>query len=127
MNKTFSTTGLVLCLTIFVGLMPLAFTFSQNGIQLLLETSRNYNYLVWSGQAIIFILLLVTKPNLSKNQTIGLAVLCIVVPLVFTFNENGAYFLILNKYTSSILSWAISSVFLSKLLFSEKLNEHSNI
>ncbi|MBU0473318.1 MAG: hypothetical protein KKF62_04070 [Bacteroidetes bacterium] len=125
MNKILSTSGLVFCLTIFIGLMPLAFTFSKNGTQLLLETSLNY--LVWSGQAIILLLLLVTKPNFSKNQLIGLAALFMLVPFAFTFNENEAYFLILNKYTSSILSWVISSVFLSKLLFSEKLKVNSNI
>lgn len=125
MNTKNSTSGLLFGLAIFVGLMPLTFTFSTENTQLLLDTS--FKYAVWAGQTSILILLLLTKHNLSKNQLIALAVLYLVVPFTFTFNESGAYFLILNKYTSSILSWAVASVLIGKLLFLQKLKEHSNL
>jgi hypothetical protein len=124
MNKKNHTSGLMFGLTIFVGLMPLAFTFSQNGTQLLLETP--FKYFVWCGQTVILLLLLFTKHNLDKNQLIGLGVLCFIAPFTFTFNENGAYFLVLNKYTSTILSWAIASVLFSKLFFTLKSQEKPN-
>ena len=114
MNKQNSTSGLLFALIIFIGLMPLASTFLQNRTQLLLDTS--FKYIVWCGQAILLILLLLTKLKVSKNQLIGLALLCVLIPFAFTFNDNGVTFLILNKYTSSILSWAIASVLFSKLL-----------
>lgn len=119
MNKNFSTSRLVFGLTIFTGLVPLAFTFSQNGTQLLLETS--FKYLVWCGQSIILLLLLLTKHNISKNQLIGLTALYLLVPFTFTFTANGASFLILNNYTSSILSWAITSVLFGKLFFLRRI------
>ncbi|SFE40505.1 hypothetical protein [Thermoflexibacter ruber] len=125
MNTKNSTSGLLFGLAIFVGLMPLTFTFSTENTQLLLDTS--FKYAVWAGQTCILILLLLTKHNLSKNQLIALAVLYLVVPFTFIFNESGAYFLILNKYTSSILSWAVASVLIGKLLFLQKLKEHSNL
>jgi len=125
MKKQNSMPRLLFGLSIFVGLLPLAFTFSQNDTQLLLDTS--FKYLVWSGQAIILLLLLLTKNKLSKNQLITLTVLCFIVPFTFTINENGAAFLILTKYTSSILSWAIASVAFSKLFFIYKLRENSNL
>lgn len=115
MNKQNSTSGLLFGLTIFVGLMPLTFSFSQNGIHLLLDTS--FKYAVWCGQAIILLMLNLTKIRLSKNQLIGLSVLYALIPLAFTFNDNGLNFLILNKYTSSILSWAIASILFDRLLF----------
>jgi len=114
MNMHNSTSGLLFGLTIFVGLMPLTFMFSQNGTHLLLDTS--FKYAVWCGQAIILLMLFLSKLKLSKNQLIGLSVLYALIPLVFTFNDNGLTFLILNKYTSSILSWVIASVLFSKLL-----------
>lgn len=115
MNKQNSTSGLLFGLTIFVGLMPLTFTFSQNGTQLLLDTS--FKYVVWCGQAIILLMLLFTKFKLSKNQLIGLSALYSIIPLTFTFNDSGLTFLILNKYASSTLSWAVASVMFSKLFF----------
>lgn len=115
MNKQNSTSGLLFGVTIFVGLMPLAFTFSQNGIHLLLDTS--FQYAVWCGQAIILLMLYLTKIKLSKNQLIGLSVLYALIPLAFTFNDNGLNFLILNKHISSILSWAIASVLFSNFFF----------
>jgi intracellular septation protein A len=124
MNTKKSTSGILFGLTLLVGLIPLAFTFSQNGTQLLLETE--FRFIVWCGQAITLLILLLTKHSLSKNQLIGLSVLYVFVPLTFTFNENGVYFLILNKYTSSILSWGIASVLLGKLLFSQKQKQISN-
>jgi len=113
MDKQNSTSGLLFGLTIFVGLMPLTFTFSQNGIQLLLDTS--FKYVVWCGQALILLVLLFTKLKLGKNHLIGLSVLFALIPFAGSFNEKGLTFLILNKYTSSILSWAIASVLLSKM------------
>lgn len=115
MNKQNLTSELLFGLTILVGLMPLAFTFSQNGTQLLLDTSLKY--IVWCGQAMILLMILLTKLNLSKNQLIGITMLYILIPFTFTFNDNGVVFLILNKYISSILSWAMASVLFSKLLF----------
>ncbi|MEZ4829836.1 MAG: hypothetical protein R3C61_26675 [Bacteroidia bacterium] len=115
MDKQNSTSGLLFGLTIFVGLMPLTFTFSQNGIQLLLDTS--FKYVVWCGQALILLMLLFTKLKLSKKQLIGLFVLYTLIPLAFTFSGNGLTFLILSKYTSSILSWAVASVLFSKSFF----------
>jgi hypothetical protein len=111
-NQNLST-KLLFGLTIFVGLIPLAFTFSQNGTQLLLDTSLKY--IIWYEQSFILIVLLLTKPKLGKNQLLGLCVLFALIPFTFTFNDNGLSFLILNKYTSSILSWAIASVLLSKM------------
>ncbi|HRE57412.1 MAG TPA: hypothetical protein PLW09_06285 [Candidatus Kapabacteria bacterium] len=114
MDNQISSTKLLFGLTIFIGLMPLTFTFSQNGTQLLLNTSLKY--VVWCGQLIILLVLLLTKPKLSKNQLVGLSMLFALIPFAFTFNGNGLTFLILNKYTSSILSWAIASALLSKML-----------
>ena len=108
---------------IFVGLLPLTFTFSKNETQLLMETS--FKYIVWGGQATILLVLLLTKHTLSKNQLIALAILFVLVPFTFTFNEKGATYLILTKYTSSVLSWAIASILFSKLLFTNKLNQDS--
>jgi hypothetical protein len=125
MTKQNSTSGLLFGMTILVGLMPLAFTFSQNGTELLLDTS--FKYIVWGGQATHFLLLLLIKQKLSKNQLIALTVLFILVPFTFSFNEKGATFLILTKYISSILSWAIASIVFTKLFFTYKFNEDSNI
>lgn len=125
MTKQNSTSGLLFGMTILVGLMPLAFTFSQNGTELLLDTS--FKCIVWGGQATLLLLLLLTKQKLSKNQLIALTVLFMLVPFTFTFNEKGATFLILTKYTSSILSWAIASIVFSKLFFTYKLKEDSII
>lgn len=119
-----STTGLMFGLIILVGFLPLAFTFSQNGTQLILETSLKY--IVWCGQVIILLTLLLKKQDFSKNQLIGLSILFVLVPFTFSFNENGVSLLILNKYTSSILSWAIASILLGKLLFTQELKENSN-
>lgn len=119
-----STTGLMFGLIILVGFLPLAFTFSQNGTQLILETSLKY--VVWCGQVIILLTLLLKKQDFSKNQLIGLSILFVLVPFTFSFNENGVSLLILNKYTSSILSWAIASILLGKLLFTQELKENSN-
>jgi len=115
MNKNNLTSGLLFGLTTFVGLMPLTFTFSQNGTQLLLDTS--FKYVVWCGQAILLFMLLFTKFKLSKNQLIGLSVLYALIPFTITFNDNELIFLILNKYASSILSWVVASVMFSKLFF----------
>ncbi len=112
-------------MAILVVLMPLAFTFSQNGTQLLLDTS--FKYIVWGGQTVLLLLLLLTKPELTKNQLFALTALFVLVPFTFTLYEKGATFLILTKYTSSILSWAIASVLFSKLLFTHKQKENSNI
>jgi hypothetical protein len=125
MNTKISTSGLLFGLAIFVGLVPLTFTFSPNGTQLLLDTS--FKYAVWAGQVFILILLTLTKYRLNKNQLIALAVLYLVVPFTFTFNESGTSFLILNKYTSSILSWAVASVLIGKFLFLQKLKENTNL
>ncbi|MCZ2278172.1 MAG: hypothetical protein LC117_09620 [Bacteroidia bacterium] len=115
MNKNNLTSGLLFGLATFIGLMPLTFTFSQNGTQLLLDTS--FKYVVWCGQAIILFMLLFTKFKLSKNQLIGLSVLYALIPFTITFNDNELTFLILNKYASSILSWVVASVMFSKLFF----------
>ena len=125
MNAKKSTSRFLFGWIMLVGFMPLAFTFSQNGKQLLLET--DFKYVVWGGQATTLLLLLLTRLSLSKNQLIGLSVLCMFVPLAFTFNENGASFLILKKYTSSILSWAIAGILIGKLLFVHKLKENTNL
>ncbi|MFH0894812.1 MAG: hypothetical protein V2A54_10295 [Bacteroidota bacterium] len=125
MNAKKSISGFLFGLTILVGFIPLTFSFSDNGIQLLLETE--FKYLIWGGQATTLLLLLFIKDSLSRNKLIGLLVLYVLVPLTFTFNENGVYFLILNKYTSSLLSWAIAGVLLGKLLFAQKLKENSNL
>lgn len=116
MNKQNSISEFLFGLAIFVGLMPLAFTFSQNETQLLLFTS--FKYIVWSGQAIILLLLLLAKIQFSRNKLIGMGVLFLLIPFVFTFSESGVSFLILNQYPSSVLSWAIASVLFSKIFFS---------
>lgn len=115
MKKQNSPSELLFGLSIFVGLMPLTFTFSQNGIQMLLDTP--FKVVVWCGQAILLLMLLLARPKLSKNQLIGLSVLYALIPFVFTFNNQGLTFLILNKYASSILSWAVASVLFCKLFF----------
>ena len=120
MDNQNSSTRLLFGLAVFVGLMPLAFTFPQNGTQLLLDTSLKY--VVWCGQSIILIVLLLAKPKLGKNQLIGLSVLFTFIPFTFTFSDNGLSFLILNKYTSSIFSWAIASVLLSKMFINTNFN-----
>lgn len=117
MNTKKSTSGFLFGLAIFTGLLPLAFSFSQTGIQLLLETK--FRGVIWCGQAITLLILLLSKGNIGKHQLVGLSILFVLVPLTFTFNEKGAYFLILNKYTSTILSWAIAGVLLRKLLLLE--------
>jgi len=119
-----SNSGIMLGLIILVGFLPLAFTFSQNGTQLLLETS--FKYVVWCGQAIILVTLLLKKQDISKNQLIGLSILFVLIPFSFTFNENGFGFLILNKYTSSILSWAMACIMLGKLFFTQQLKENTS-
>lgn len=109
-------------LTIWVALMPLAFMFSQDGTQLLLlETS--FRVLVWSFQIILLLLLFFTGNTQSKKQLMGLSVLCLLIPFVFTFNENGVSFLILNQYASSILSWVIASTLFGKLMLPQYLKE----
>lgn len=125
MTKQNSTSGLFFGMTILVGLMPLAFTFSQNGKELLLDTS--FKYIVWGGQATLLLILILTKQKLSNNQLIALTVLFMLIPFTFTFTEKGATFLILTKHTSSILSWAIASIAFSKLFFTYKLKGDSNI
>jgi hypothetical protein len=125
MNTKISTSGIVFGFAVFVGLMPLTFMFSQNGTQFLLDTS--FKYAVWCGQVIILILLLLKSNSLDKNQIMALVMLYLFVPFTFTFNESGVSFLILNKYTSSILSWAVASVLLSKLLFLQKLKANANL
>ena len=117
MNTKKSTSGFLFGLAIFTGLLPLALSFSQTGIQLLLETK--FRGVIWCGQAITLLILLLSKGNIGKHQLVGLSILFVLVPLTFTFNEKGAYFLILNKYTSAILSWAIAGVLLGKLLLLE--------
>ncbi|MBK8967301.1 MAG: hypothetical protein IPM36_11630 [Lewinellaceae bacterium] len=112
MNKKISISGLAFGLVIFVGLMPLAFKFSGNQTQLLLGTS--FKYFIWSAQAIVLLTLFFTKINFSKNQLIGLAMLCTLVPFIFAFTEIGISFLILNNVVSSMLSWAIASVLFAK-------------
>lgn len=125
MTKQNSTPGHLFGMTIFVGLMPLVFTFSQNETALLLDTL--FKYITYGCQAALMLLLLLNKQKLSKNQLIALTVLFMLVPFTFTFNEMGATFLILTKYTSSVLSWAIASIMFSKLFFIYKLKEDSNI
>lgn len=120
-EKTIS--GFMFGATVLICLMPLTFTFSQNGAQLLLETSSGY--FVWGGQIIILLVLLLAGNQFSKKQSIALALLYGLVPFVFLFDENGIYFLILNQYTSSVLSWAIASVLLGKLLLKWNLKQDS--
>lgn len=105
---------LIVPFIIFISLLPLSFTISQNEMKLLLET--DFKYVVWFGQAIVLLLLFISKYNMSKKQQIGLSILYILIPFTVTFSENGVSFLILNKYTSSMLSWAIASVLMSNLL-----------
>lgn len=121
MNKKFSESNLIFGLTFFISLMPLTFTFSQNGTHLLLDTP--FKYLVLGCQSIILLLLLLVKTNLSKKQLILLAILYLLVPITFTFTENGASFLILDKYANIILSWLIGSLLFSKLFFTSNLKE----
>jgi hypothetical protein len=125
MNVKKSISEFLFGLTILVGFLPLTFSFSNNGTQLLLETDSKY--LIWGGQATTLLLILFTKDSFSRKKLIGLLVLYVLVPLTFTFNENGVSFLILKKYTSSLLSWAIACVLIGKLLFSQKLQENSNL
>lgn len=120
MYKHFSSSLLIFGLAIFVGLMPLTFAISPTGIQLLLETS--YKYWVWCGQASILFLLLPATTHLSENQMLALAMLYVFVPLAFTFTEDGASFLILHHHTSSVLSWSVAGVLLSKLLFASNFS-----
>jgi len=125
MTKQNSNSGHFFGMTILVGFMPLAFMFSHNGTELLLDTF--FKYIVWGGQATILLLLLLTKYTLSKNQQITLTVLFMLIPFSFTFSEKGATFLILKQYTSTILSWAIASIVLSKMFFSYIFKEDSII
>ena len=125
MTKQRSASGLLFGMAILVGLMPLAFRFSPNGAVLLPDTP--FRDLVWGAQVTFLFLLLLTKEKFSKDELIALAVLFMLVPCTFTFNERGATFLILTHYTSSLLSWAIAGILLSKLLFTYKLNKDPNI
>jgi len=122
MSDSKPTSKIMFGLTIWVALMPLAFMFSQDGTQLLLlETS--FRVLVWSFQIILLLLLFFTGNTQSKKQLMGLSVLCLLIPFVFTFNENGVSFLILNQYASSILSWVIASTLFGKLMLPQYLKE----
>jgi hypothetical protein len=115
MNNQNSTSGLLFGLAIFVGLLPLSFTFSQNGAQWLLGSS--FEYVVWCGQIVVLLLLLLTKLKLTRKQLLSLSVLYALIPFTFSVNDHGVTFLILNNYISSILSWVIVSVLFSNLYF----------
>lgn len=115
MNTKSSTSRLLTGLAFFTAFLPLTFIFSSDSVQMWLDTS--YNYIVWVVQAIVLLLLLLNKIKPERKQLIALAILFFLVPFVFSFNDNEVSFLILKHYTSSILSWVIGIVLLSKLLF----------
>lgn len=125
MNIQKPNSGWFFALIVFIGLLPLAFIFSRDQLQLLLETDARYA--IWVGQIITLISVLSIKQKLSKNQLVGLSAICVFVPFVFTFGKDGASFMILNKntYASSILSWAIASVLLGKSYFQKHPSETS--
>ncbi|MBW7838572.1 MAG: hypothetical protein H3C36_02805 [Chitinophagaceae bacterium] len=115
MNTKSSTSRLLTGLAFFTAFLPLTFIFSSDSVQMWLDTS--YNYIVWVVQAIVLLLLLLNKIKPERKQLIALAILFFLVPFVFSFNDNEVSFLILKHYASSILSWVIGIVLLSKLLF----------
>ncbi len=115
MNTKSSTPRLLTGLAFFTAFLPLTFIFSSDSVQMWLDTS--YNYIVWVVQAIVLLLLLLNKIKPERKQLIALAILFFLVPFVFSFNDNEVSFLILKHYASSILSWVIGIVLLSKLLF----------
>lgn len=77
----------------------------------------SYSYVVWVVQAIALFLLLLYKIKAERKQLIAMTILFFLIPFAFSFNDNEVSFLILKHYTSSILSWVIGIVLLSKLLF----------
>lgn len=110
-----STSKLQFGLLIFVALLPLTFTFSQNEVHFLLDSS--FKYVVWSAQTVILLVLLLKKSLFTKIQLWVIAVLYVFIPFTFTISNNEVDFLILNRYTSSIISWSIAGLVFSKLLF----------
>jgi len=102
---------------IFFGFMPLSFYFSDSTATLLIET--DLEPFIWGAQTTTLFLLIFIRSNMNSNKLIGLLILYTLVPLSFTFDKNGAYFLILNNYISSLISWSIAGVILIKLLFAQ--------
>lgn len=115
MNTKSSTSRLLTGLAFFTAFLPLTFIFSSDSVQMWLDTS--YNYIVWVVQAIALLLLLLYKIKAERKQLIAMTILFFLIPFAFSFNDNEVSFLILKHYTSSILSWVIGIVLLSKLLF----------
>lgn len=113
-NKNLNS-SLLFGFTLFVGLLPLTVFYSENGLQLLIDSS--FRYTVWSLEVVVVFILLFSKITVNKNQLIALSGLFLMVPLTFTFNNDGITFLILNKYISSVLSWVISGILVAKLFF----------
>ncbi len=114
MKRSFLNPALMTGLVFFTGLMPLTFVFSQNETRLLLDTPARP--VVWAVQAVVLLLLLFRKPEIGRKQSMGLAILCLLVPFVFTFGPNGLSFVIFDNYVSACLSWGIAGI-LSKPLF----------
>lgn len=115
MNTKSPTSHLLTGLAFFAAFLPLTFIFSSDSSRMLMDTS--YSYVVWVVQAIALLLLLLYKIKAERKQLIAMTILFFLIPFAFSFNDNEVSFLILKHYTSSILSWVIGIVLLSKLLF----------
>ncbi|MCO5287690.1 MAG: hypothetical protein M9898_14880 [Chitinophagaceae bacterium] len=115
MNTKIPASRLLTGLAFFVAFLPLTFIFSSDSSRMLMDTS--YSYVVWVVQAIALFLLLLYKIKAERKQLIAMTILFFLIPFAFSFNDNEVSFLILKHYTSSILSWVIGIVLLSKLLF----------
>lgn len=104
---------------IFGGLMPLTFTFSNKGAHLLLDTQ--YKYLILCIQVVVMLLLLMGKHTLAKKQLMGGAIFYALVPFTFSFGAAGIHFPVLVHYSSSILSWLVASVLVSRWYYISKI------
>lgn len=111
MDKNISLSRFAQGLAIFVGLLPLTVTFSQQSWQMWIETP--FQYAVLGGQMAVALLLLITK--LGRNQIVGLACLFLLVPFTFVFDEEGVRFLILGHSVNTGFSWLLAAILLGKL------------
>jgi hypothetical protein len=124
MQKGSTFSNLLFGLSVLAGLMPLSFCIKSDGMTWWLDTPGKY--FIWSLMAITFFLLLLIRHRLNKDQLIGLAILYLFVPFSFSFNDSGMTFLILDQYPTTILSWLIGSILLSKLISRSNTLEANN-
>ncbi len=72
-------TGVLFGAVIFIELLPLSIKFSDHETQLLNSTS--FKNFTWMMQSLVLIILVATKPGLSKARCIALAMIVCWCPL----------------------------------------------